>query len=125
MCLLSAPSKKCESFLPVQNDLIIYHNLYYMEMDLGEHKENAKILGPFAKGKYGNHDECVKNMHRSRKKKKRLSILSSQFSAHLWSGGVQRFWKTSGSTIREDEGTQHHGNKQRGVKSLPCVWDHH
>lgn len=112
VCLLSAPSKKCESFLPVQNDLVICHDFYYMEMDLGEHKENAKILGPFAKGRYGNHDECTKNMYRSRKK--RLSILTSQFSVHLWSGGIQRFCKTSGSNIRQDEGSQHHGNMHRG-----------
>lgn len=89
VCLLSAPSKKCESFLPVQNDLIIYHNLYYMEMDLGEHKENAKILGPFAKGRYGNHYECVKNMHRSRKKKKVEHTVFSVFCTPLVRGRTE------------------------------------
>lgn len=35
-------------------------------MDLGKHKEIANILGPFAKGRYGNYDKGTKKTHRSR-----------------------------------------------------------
>lgn len=50
----------------MQNAVIICQGLYNTEMDFGMDKENANILGPFAKGKQGSYDYITKSMHRSR-----------------------------------------------------------
>lgn len=50
----------------MQNALIICQGLHYRDMDFGKDKENANILGPFAKRRHGSYDDSTKSTHRSR-----------------------------------------------------------